>query len=100
MVVCGGCNLIYNPDRFVTFSQLGLLSPDGRCKTFTANANGYGKGEGASVVILKKLSQAIKHGNRIYCIIKGTGISEDGFTRYQSEIPAKFSYNVAKIIAG
>ena len=58
--IAGGVSLMLNPDTFVITSQLGALSPDGRCKTFDKSANGYVKGEGVAALLLKPLSQAAK----------------------------------------
>ncbi len=78
MAVAGGVNLILTPELSITFSQAHMLAPDGRCKTFDASANGYGRGEGAGVVILKRLSDALRDGDRILAVIKGSAVNQDG----------------------
>lgn len=78
MAVAGGVNLILSPELSITFSQAHMLSPDGRCKTFDASADGYGRGEGAGVVILKRLSDAINDGDRILAVIRGSAVNQDG----------------------
>jgi acyl transferase domain-containing protein/acyl carrier protein len=78
--IAGGVNLIINPDSTVAMSKFGGLSPDGRCKAFDASANGYVRGEGAGVVVLKLLSEALAAGDRIYCLIEGSAVNSDGFS--------------------
>jgi acyl transferase domain-containing protein len=76
--VVGGVNVILNPEISMMFAKAGMLSEDGRCKSFSQNANGYVRGEGGGVVIIKSLSQAIKDGNQIHAIIKGSGVNHGG----------------------
>lgn len=76
--VVAGMNLMLTPIVGVSFSQLQATSPDGHCKSFDASADGYGRGEGGGVIILKKLSAALKDNDRILGIIRGTGINQDG----------------------
>ncbi len=78
LALAGGVQVILSPDLSVSFSKAGLLSPDGRCKTFDAKANGYVRSEGAGVVLLKPLSQAQKDGDPIYAVILGTAVNQDG----------------------
>ena len=78
--IAGGVNALLLPDFYVAFSQLGVLSPDGRCKTFDASANGYARSEGAGAVLLRPLSEAIANGDRIYCVIRATALNQDGRT--------------------
>lgn len=74
----GGVNLILSSELIQTFTAAGMLSEDGRCKTFDASANGYVRGEGCGVVLLKPLSKAITEGNSILGVIKGSAINQDG----------------------
>jgi acyl transferase domain-containing protein/acyl-CoA synthetase (AMP-forming)/AMP-acid ligase II/pimeloyl-ACP methyl ester carboxylesterase/acyl carrier protein len=76
--IAGGVNLMLSPELTDTFSQAGMLSPDGKCKTFDASADGYVRGEGCGVIVLKRLSQAQRDGNLILGVIKGSAINQDG----------------------
>ncbi|HEY0603182.1 MAG TPA: beta-ketoacyl synthase N-terminal-like domain-containing protein [Herpetosiphonaceae bacterium] len=78
LALVGGVNLILTPDVSVTLSQAQMLSPDGRCKTFDAQANGYVRGEGCGVVVLKPLSAALRDGDAILAQIKGSAVNQDG----------------------
>ncbi|HYW21928.1 MAG TPA: beta-ketoacyl synthase N-terminal-like domain-containing protein, partial [Nodularia sp. (in: cyanobacteria)] len=78
MVIAGGVNLILSPEMTATFSQAGMLAPDGRCKSFDADANGYVRGEGCGVVILKRLSDAYRDGDTVLAVIKGSAVNQDG----------------------
>lgn len=80
MSLAGGVNALIMPDFYVAFSQLGVLSPDGRCKTFDARANGYVRSEGAGMVLLKPMGQAIRDKDPIYAVIRGTALNQDGKT--------------------
>jgi acyl transferase domain-containing protein/NADPH:quinone reductase-like Zn-dependent oxidoreductase/NADP-dependent 3-hydroxy acid dehydrogenase YdfG/acyl carrier protein len=80
MAIAGGINLILRPELTMGFSRGGFLSPDEKCKAFDASANGYVRSEGAGIVIIKKLSQAIKDNNKIYAQIIGSAINQDGKT--------------------
>jgi amino acid adenylation domain-containing protein len=80
LALAGGVNLILSPAITVNFTKAGVSSPDGRCKTFDAAANGYVRGEGAAIVVLKPLSSALRDGDRVYAVIRGTAISQDGRT--------------------
>ncbi len=75
-----GVNAILNPDTFIGFSRMSMLSPDGRCKAFDASGNGFVRAEGAGVIVLKPLSAALADGDRIYCVIRGTAVNQDGKT--------------------
>lgn len=67
-----------SPYKYISFSKARMLSPDGLCKTFDKDANGYVPGEGAGVLLLRRLSDAIRAGNRIYGIVKGTAVNHGG----------------------
>ncbi|MFN8433384.1 MAG: amino acid adenylation domain-containing protein [Anaerolineales bacterium] len=76
--VVGGVNLILTPELTITFSQARMLSPDGRCKTFDASADGYVRGEGCGVIILKRMSDAVRDGDNILALIRGSAVNQDG----------------------
>lgn len=78
--VVGGVNVMVAPNMTIAESKGGFLSPDGRCKTFDAAANGYARGEGAGVVLLKPLSRAQADGDDIYALVRGTAVTQDGHT--------------------
>jgi len=78
MALAGGVNMIFSPSLYIYESQSGMLSPDGACKTFDADANGYVRGEGVGAVLLKPLSRAKADGDHIYAVIKGTAVNHGG----------------------
>ncbi|MBU0991885.1 MAG: aminotransferase class I/II-fold pyridoxal phosphate-dependent enzyme [Proteobacteria bacterium] len=78
LALAGGVNLILFNDISKVLSKAGMLSPGGRCKTFDASADGYVRGEGCGVVVLKRLSQAVKDNNRIEAVIRGSAVNQDG----------------------
>lgn len=74
----GGVNLILTPEVPIALCQNQMLAADGRCKTFDASADGFGIGEGCGVVVLKRLSEALEDGDRIWALIRGTAVNNDG----------------------
>jgi len=78
MALAGGVSLIASPDFYINFSKARMLAPDGKCKTFDARANGYVRGEGCGVVVLKRLSDAISNGDHIIALIRGSAVNQDG----------------------
>jgi acyl transferase domain-containing protein len=80
LALAGGVNVMTTPEYTIAESKGGFLAPDGRCKAFDARANGYARGEGAGIVVLKPLSQAVADGDRIYALIRGTAVNQDGRT--------------------
>ena len=78
LAIAGGVNLILDPDLTITFSQAQMMAADGRCKTFDAKADGYVRGEGCGVVLLKSLDAALRDGDVIYGVVKGSAINQDG----------------------
>ena len=78
MAIVGGVNLLLSPVSFIGLSQVNALSHDGRCKTFDVSADGYGRGEGCGVIILKRLDEAEKQGRNIRAIVKGICVGQDG----------------------
>ncbi|MEV4236133.1 SDR family NAD(P)-dependent oxidoreductase [Nocardia sp. NPDC049737] len=78
--IVGGANAMLQPETFISMCKGRFLSVDGRCKSFDAAADGYGRGEGAGVVILKPLEAAVRDGDRIYAVVRGSGVNQDGRT--------------------
>jgi myxalamid-type polyketide synthase MxaC len=78
LAMAGGVNLILSPDLTMYLCGLRALAADGRCKTFDAAADGYGRGEGAGFVVLKRLDDALAHGDRILAVICGSAMNHDG----------------------
>ena len=80
LALAGGVNLILSPEISITSTKARTLSPDGRCKTFDAGANGYVRGEGCGIVVLKRLSDALADGDPIRAVIRGSAVNQDGAT--------------------
>ncbi|MDL2716712.1 MAG: SDR family NAD(P)-dependent oxidoreductase [Acidobacteriota bacterium] len=80
VALAGGVQVLLTPELTIGFCKATMLSPDGRCKAFDARANGYVRGEGAGVVVLKPLAAAVAAGDSIYAVIRATAINEDGRT--------------------
>lgn len=78
LALAAGVNLILRPELTITFSQARMLSPDGHCKTFDAAADGYVRGEGCGVIVLKRLSDALREGDNILALIRGSAVNQDG----------------------
>ncbi|MET9342162.1 SDR family NAD(P)-dependent oxidoreductase [Nonomuraea sp. NPDC003804] len=73
-----GVNALIEPEPSIGLSKAGMLAPDGRCKPFDASANGYVRGEGCGVVVLKRLEDALAAGDRIYAVLRGSAVNQDG----------------------
>ena len=80
LALAGGVNLYLHPSTYIGLSSAYMLSSDGRCKSFGVGGNGFVPGEGVGMVLLKRLSQAIADNDRIYAVIRGTGINHGGKT--------------------
>lgn len=78
MALAGGANIVLAPIGAIGFSQAGMAAPDGRCKAFAADGDGFARGEGAGMVVLKPLAAAVAAGNPVYAVIRGSGASNDG----------------------
>ncbi|KHL52120.1 amino acid adenylation protein, partial [Xanthomonas cannabis pv. cannabis] len=78
IAIVGGVNVIANPAVTEAASAAGMLSPDGRCKTFDSAADGFGRGEGVGVVVLKRVSDAIAHGDHVDAVIAASGENHGG----------------------
>ncbi len=80
LALVGGVNLLLSPRLSIALSQAGMLSPDGRCKTFDASADGYGRGEGCGIIVLKPLNRALEDGDSVLAVIKGSAVNQDGLS--------------------
>ncbi|BDX34821.1 putative polyketide synthase [Mycobacterium antarcticum] len=78
LALAGGANVLLSPATMITFSSAHMLAPDGRCKTFDAAADGYVRGEGCGVILIKRLDDAIADGDRIRAVIRGSAVNQDG----------------------
>jgi amino acid adenylation domain-containing protein len=78
LALAGGVNLVLDPTTHVMLSKLRALAKDGRCKTFDARADGYGRGEGCGLILLERLSDARAQGHRVLAVIRGSAVNHDG----------------------
>ncbi|KAI4704831.1 Type I Iterative PKS [Alternaria sp. Ai002NY15] len=80
MAITGGVNAICGPGLTRVLDKAGAISPDGSCLSFDDNAHGYGRGEGAAVVVLKRFRDAIRDGDNVIALLKGSAVAQDGKT--------------------
>ncbi len=78
LAIAGGINVMLKPTLNIFYSKAGMLSPEGMCKTFDKDANGFVRGEGAGAVLLKPLSKAVEDGDKIYAVIRGSAVNHGG----------------------
>jgi polyketide synthase 12/polyene macrolide polyketide synthase/epothilone polyketide synthase D len=78
LALAGGVNLILLPEINIVLSKGNMMSPTGRCRTFDASADGYVRGEGCGMVVLKRLSDAVAAGDEVLAVIQGTAVNQDG----------------------
>jgi acyl transferase domain-containing protein/acyl carrier protein len=78
LAIAGGVNLILTPETSIDFSRNHMLSPDGRCKAFSADANGFGRGEGCGLIVLKRLADVDPKNDHVLALIRGTAVNQDG----------------------
>ncbi|MBB4911532.1 type I polyketide synthase [Actinophytocola algeriensis] len=78
LVLAGGVNLMLHPHTTVAMTKFGGLNPAGQCRAFDAGAAGYVRGEGCAVVVLRRLSDALRDGDRIYAVLLGSAVNNDG----------------------
>lgn len=81
LAIAGGVNALLSPRLFISFSKAGMMSPEGRCKTFDDSAGGYVRGEGVGAIILKPLLKALEDKDFIYATIKGTAVNHGGHAK-------------------
>jgi len=80
LALAGGVGLLVGPEIAMSLTKARMLAPDGRCKTFDARANGYVRGEGCGLVVLKRLSDALRDGDLVHAVIRGSAVNQDGAT--------------------
>ncbi len=80
LALAGGSHIFLSPHVAITLSMIKALAPDGRCKTFDESANGFGRGEGCGIVVLKRLSDAQDNGDNVMALIRGSAINHDGLS--------------------
>ena len=80
VALVGGVNLMFTPDKSIGYSKAGMMAADGYCKTFDARADGFVRGEGAALVVLKRLAEAARDGDAVLGIIRGTAVNQDGLS--------------------
>src|SRR5690606_17920927 len=78
LALAGGAHLLLAPDGMVSLCRMRALSPGGRCRTFAVDADGYARGEGGGIVVLKRLSDAQAAGGHILAVIRGAAFNHDG----------------------
>ena len=88
LAVAGGVNLMLRPESSIMMSKGNFLSPDGHCKAFDSKANGYVRSEGCGIIVLKPLSKALADGDKIYSVVKGTAVNQDGHTEEGFTVPS------------
>ena len=81
LALAGGVHAIFSGRLLEMRANAGMLSPDGQCKTFDTSANGYVRGEGCGIVVLKRLAEAEADGDRIWGVIRGSAINQDWASR-------------------
>ncbi len=78
LAIAAGVNLMCSPQTTVTLTKAHMLAPDGRCKTFDASADGFARGEGCGVLVLKRLADAQRDGDRVLALVRGSALNQDG----------------------
>ncbi|MFE2765950.1 SDR family NAD(P)-dependent oxidoreductase [Streptomyces albidoflavus] len=78
LALAGGVNVMLHPHTTVAMSKFGGLNPEGRCRAFDADAGGYVRAEGCGIVVLRRLSDALAAGDRVYAVIRGSAVNNDG----------------------
>ncbi|MFD0890919.1 polyketide synthase, partial [Streptosporangium algeriense] len=100
VALAGGVNLNLVLESTVTADRFGGLSPDGRCFTFDARANGYARGEGGGLVVLKPLDRALADGDEVHAVILGSAVNNDGATSALTVPDATAQEEVVRLALG
>ncbi len=95
--LAGGVNVALTPALGIFYTQAGLSAPDGRCKPFSSEADGIGRGEGVGVVVLRRLEDALADGQQVYAVIRGTAVNQDGRS---NGITAPNRWSQQEVLAG
>lgn len=80
LAIVGGVNALYGPGLTKVLNKAGAISPEGICRSFDDDSSGYGRGEGAGIVVLKRLDDAVRNQDNIICVLKGSAVGQDGKT--------------------
>src|SRR5690554_1855202 len=88
IALAGGVNIISRPEYMVSMSKGGFLSPHGRCKSFDEDAQGYVRGEGAGILVIKTLEKALADNDNIYALVRNSGVNQDGHTQNGISFPS------------
>ncbi|EFQ30570.1 beta-ketoacyl synthase domain-containing protein [Colletotrichum graminicola] len=80
MAIVAGTQLVLTPDQIIPMSSVGMTNPDGKCYVFDSRGSGYARGEGVVTLILKRLDDAVKDGDKVHAIIRNSGLNQDGKT--------------------
>lgn len=88
MALVGGINMLLHPYSFVGFTKASMLSSYGRCRPFAAGADGYVRSEGGALLVLKPLQQALRDGDHVHAVIRGSGVNTDGSRKSGLTIPS------------
>ena len=94
--LAGGVNLLLAPEAMIYFSKVRAMAADGRCKTFDAAADGYVRGEGCGLIMLKRLSHALADGDRVLALIRGSAVNHDGRSNGLTAPSARAQENVLR----
>lgn len=89
LALAGGVNIILQPHISVAYSQSRMMAPDGRCKFCDARGDGYVRSEGAGIVVLKPLDRALADGDRVYAVIRGSAVNNDGHSSGSMGTPSR-----------
>src|ERR1700683_323467 len=96
LAIAGGSNVLLSPEIFIAFSKAHMMAPDGRCKAFDSRANGFVRGEGCGVVVLKRLSDATADRDNILAVLSGSAVNQDGRSSGLTALNGRSQENVIR----